>query len=85
MDDNALKTDAGEQQNVVGLGFCGPSAGSNTSVAEAKDGKLIRLRPLHFDWKYERESLNPWRMEVRGSHALVFGRLAGLHAASNNS
>jgi anaerobic selenocysteine-containing dehydrogenase len=66
LNENASKKDAGEQQNVVGLGFCGPSAGSNTSVAEAKDGKLIRLRPLHFDWKYERESLNPWRMEVRG-------------------
>ncbi len=65
-EDNAFKTDAGEQQNVVGLGFCGPSAGSNTSVAEAKDGRLIRLRPLHFDWRYDRESFNPWRMEVRG-------------------
>ena len=66
MDDNAFKNDAGEKQNVIGLGFCGPSAGSNTSVVEEKDGKLIRIRPLHFDSKYERESLNPWRMEVRG-------------------
>jgi anaerobic selenocysteine-containing dehydrogenase len=57
---------AEENSSVVGLGFCGPSAGSNTSIADVKDGKLIRLRPLHFDWKYDPKTFNPWKMEARG-------------------
>ena len=32
-----------------------------------KDGKIIRIRPMHYDWKYKKEDLNPWKMEVRGS------------------
>ena len=54
------------QSNVIGLGFCGPGAGSNTSVADIKDGKIVRLRPLHFDWKYDPKQFNPWKMEARG-------------------
>jgi anaerobic selenocysteine-containing dehydrogenase len=58
--------DAEETASVVGLGFCGPSAGANSSVAEVKDGKIVRLRPLHFDWKYDPKHFNPWKMEARG-------------------
>ena len=55
-----------EKQCVVGLGFCGPGAGANTSVADVKDGKLVRLRPLHLDWKYDPKQFNTWKMEARG-------------------
>ena len=55
-----------EKQCVVGLGFCGPGAGANTSVADVKDGKLVRLRPLHLDWKYDPKQFNSWKMEARG-------------------
>ena len=57
---------ASETQTIVGLGFCGPGAGANTSVAEVRDGRLVRLRPLHFDWKYDPKSFSPWKMEARG-------------------
>jgi len=43
---------AGEEQSVVGLGFCGPGAGANTSLAYVKDGKLVRLRPLSLVSKF---------------------------------
>jgi molybdopterin guanine dinucleotide-containing S/N-oxide reductase-like protein len=55
-----------EQSSVIGLGFCGPGAGSNTSVTEIKNGKIVRIRPLHFDWKYDKELFKPWKMEARG-------------------
>ena len=37
-----------------GLGFCGnePMAVSNAAAVDFKDGKIVRVRPLHFDWKY---------------------------------
>ena len=55
-----------EQSSVVGLGFCGPGAGSNTSVAEVKNGRIVRLRPLHFDWKYDPKEFNAWTIHARG-------------------
>jgi molybdopterin guanine dinucleotide-containing S/N-oxide reductase-like protein len=58
-----------EQKTVIkGLGFCGnePLAGSNAAAVDVKDGKIIRIRPLHFDWKYKAEEINPWKIEARG-------------------
>ncbi|MBN1190108.1 MAG: molybdopterin-dependent oxidoreductase [Dehalococcoidales bacterium] len=45
------------------LGF-GPN--SNSSVIDVKNGKIVRIRPLHFDWKYDKKQLSPWKMEVNG-------------------
>ena len=37
-------------------------------MVDVKDGKIIRIRPMHYDWKYDPEKvMNPWKMEVRGS------------------
>jgi trimethylamine-N-oxide reductase (cytochrome c) len=33
---------------------------------DVKDGKLIRLRPLSYDWKYKPEDIKNWQMEARG-------------------
>ncbi|MCL5735766.1 MAG: molybdopterin-dependent oxidoreductase [Actinobacteria bacterium] len=64
-------TDGREKSVLKGLSFISsPSSGDgNTSVVDVKDGRILRIRPLHFDWKYERKDFNPWRMEARG-HAL---------------
>jgi trimethylamine-N-oxide reductase (cytochrome c) len=53
---------------IKGLGFCGnePLAGSNAAAVDVKDGKIIRIRPLHFDWKYQPEDMNPWKIKARG-------------------
>ncbi len=57
-----------EKTCVKGLGFCGnePLAGSNAAAVDVKDGRIVRIRPLHFDWKYSLQDLNPWKIEVRG-------------------
>ena len=55
-----------EVSTVVGLGFCGGGAGSNTAIADVKDGKLLRLRPLPLNWQYEDADENEWTMEARG-------------------
>ena len=59
---------SGEKTLIRDISFCGvPENGSNASMVDVKDGKIVRIRPMHYDWKYEKEDLNPWKMEVRGS------------------
>ena len=62
-------TDQKEEEcsSVFGLGFTGGGgAGGNASVADFKNGKILRLKPLHYDWKYDKKRFNPWKMEARG-------------------
>ncbi len=50
-----------------GIGFIASGSGdANTSVIDIKNGRIVRIRPLHFDWKYDKKEFNPWKMEVRG-------------------
>jgi molybdopterin guanine dinucleotide-containing S/N-oxide reductase-like protein len=51
---------------VKGLSFGGVTEDSNAAMVDVKDGKIVRIRPLHFDWKYTAEHMNPWKMEARG-------------------
>src|SRR5450759_2063992 len=69
MAEDMSKTGAsGEKTLIRDISFCGvPENGSNASMVDVKDGKIIRIRPMHYDWKYKKEDLNPWKMEVRGS------------------
>lgn len=62
-----LKKEAEKEKPFIkDISFCGVANGSNTSVVDVKDGKIIRIRPLHYDWKYKPEEFNPWKIEVRG-------------------
>ena len=73
----AEKSDAGttragtggsEKSFLKGLSFISsPSSGdANTSIVDVKDGRILRIRPLHFDWKYDKKDFNAWRMEAHG-------------------
>jgi hypothetical protein len=48
---------------VKGLSFSGVTEDSNCVEVDVKDGKIVRIRPFHFDWKYDRK---PWIIEARG-------------------
>ena len=50
---------------IKALGFLGVSGGAPCAV-DYRDGKVIRIRPLHYDWMYTRKELNPWKYETRG-------------------
>ena len=69
-EDRAPNSKSGEKTLIRDISFCGvPENGSNASMVDVKDGKIIRIRPMHYDWKYDPEkSMNPWKMEVRGQH-----------------
>ncbi len=57
----------GEGSVIKGIGFIASGSGdANTCVIDVKNGKVLRIRPLHFDWKYTEEDIAPWKMEARG-------------------
>jgi anaerobic selenocysteine-containing dehydrogenase len=56
----------GEKSLVKGLSLMGFSLDGNPSVVDVNNGKIVRIRPLQFDWKYDKKSLNSWKMEARG-------------------
>ena len=67
-EDRAKTGTSGERTLVRDISFCGvPENGSNASMVDVKDGKIIRIRPMHYDWKYDpQKDMNPWKFEVRG-------------------
>jgi anaerobic selenocysteine-containing dehydrogenase len=62
------KGDGAEKTLIRDISFCGvPENGSNASMVDVKDGKIIRIRPMHYDWKYDpQKDMNPWMIEARG-------------------
>ena len=38
-----------EKTFVKGLGFCGNGCDANTSVVDVNNGRIVRIRPLHYD------------------------------------
>jgi anaerobic selenocysteine-containing dehydrogenase len=62
----------GEKSFVKGLGLNDFGDNGNISTVDVKNGKIVRIRPLHYDWQYDKEKFNSWKMEVRG-HVLEPG------------
>ena len=62
-----LRKEAEEEKTVVkGLGLSGGIRGANAAAIDVKDGRIIRIRPLRYDWKFKPEEFNPWKVEARG-------------------
>jgi anaerobic selenocysteine-containing dehydrogenase len=58
-----------EKSGVLNLGLCGSSsAGANAARIDVKNGKIVRIRPLHYDEQYSKEDFNYdiWKFEVNG-------------------
>lgn len=50
-----------------GIGFCATGLGSNVCDIDVDDqGKILRIRPYHFDETTDMARLNPWKIEARG-------------------
>jgi trimethylamine-N-oxide reductase (cytochrome c) len=54
-----------EKTFIKGGSLSGGQSGYPCSV-DVKDGKIVRIRPLHYDWKYDPSTFNPWQMKARG-------------------
>jgi len=55
-----------EKTFVKGIGFCSFGIGSNAAAVDVSNGRLSRIRPLRYDWKYRPEQFRPWKIAARG-------------------
>jgi molybdopterin guanine dinucleotide-containing S/N-oxide reductase-like protein len=55
-----------EETFIKALGLCSFANDSMPSAVDVKNGKIVRIRPLHYDWKYTREQIAPWHVERNG-------------------
>jgi anaerobic selenocysteine-containing dehydrogenase len=58
---NSFKT---EKTFIKGMALGGH--GALPAAIDVNNGKIVRIRPLHLDWKYDKKEFNPWQIEVRG-------------------
>ncbi len=49
------------------LALGGLLGGGGECSVDSKDGKVIRIRPWHYDEKYTREELRPWKIKRNGA------------------
>ena len=56
-----------EKTCIKAMGLIGETGVGSASVAvDVKDGKIVRLRPFHYDWKYKAEEIGQWAIHARG-------------------
>jgi len=63
--DKPLAEEEVEKAFIKGLSLTGGESGYPCRV-DVRNGKVIRIRPLHYDWKYDKSQFDPWKMEARG-------------------
>ena len=61
------KQPAEEKTFIKGLSFIGAHAMEGKPAAvDVRGGRIVRIRPFHYDWKYKTEEFKPWKVEARG-------------------
>jgi anaerobic selenocysteine-containing dehydrogenase len=55
-----------EKSFVKGLSLADFGLDGNPSIVDVSRGRILRIRPLHYDWKYDKSNFNPWKIEARG-------------------
>ncbi len=65
---NKNKSDksSSEKSYVKGLSLSDFGEDGNSSIIDVKNGKIVRIRPLHYDWQYDKKDFNPWKIKARG-------------------
>ena len=56
---------SGEKCSVIGVGLAGLGPGGSSTITDVRDDRILRIRPLHYDWKYDKDEVNRWKMEAR--------------------
>ena len=61
------KIPQGSEKTVLkALGLSGGMFGAAPCAVDVKDGKIVRIRPLHYDSKYDPKQFNPWKITKNG-------------------
>jgi molybdopterin guanine dinucleotide-containing S/N-oxide reductase-like protein len=61
-----LTTREPEKTFIRALSLRAAFGGGGMSAVDVKDGKIVRVRPFHYDWKYDKRKLNPWKIQRNG-------------------
>ncbi|NLO27067.1 MAG: molybdopterin-dependent oxidoreductase [Actinobacteria bacterium] len=62
------KVDIGADKQVIkGLSLIGTAEAGSPAVVDVKNGRITRIRPLDYEWKYDKQDFNVWKMEARGN------------------
>ena len=48
------------------LSLGGGHGGGCPAAVDVRDGRILRIRPLHYNWKYSMEKFNPWEFKRNG-------------------
>ena len=51
---------------IKALALGGLLGGGGECVVDVKDGKAVRIRPFHYDWKYDKKKFNAWKIKRNG-------------------
>lgn len=60
------KVNVADMTTTKSLGLCGFGLSSNAADVDVKDGRIVRIRPVHFDEHYTRDELKMWSIEKDG-------------------
>jgi len=55
-----------EKTVIKSLAQCSFAQNAECSAVDVRDGKIIRIRPYHYDQKYTKAEINPWKIEKNG-------------------
>lgn len=55
-----------ERTVIKALALGGLIRGGAPCAVDVDDHKIIRIRPLHYDWKYDKKEFNPWKLTRNG-------------------
>lgn len=64
-----VKPEAGKENERTiykGMSLNSFGGGAIATAIDIKDGKILRIRPLHYDAKYDPKTFNQWKFEARG-------------------
>ena len=59
-----------ENAVVRSLALGATSGGGGPALVHVKGGKVVKIRPFHYNWKNTMEKLNPWRFRRNGKALL---------------
>ena len=59
--------DKDENTVIKALSLGGTQGGGVPCAVDVKDSKIVRIRPLHYDWKYDLNQFNPWKIQRNGT------------------
>jgi trimethylamine-N-oxide reductase (cytochrome c) len=55
-----------EQTFFKSTGYSAFTNGSHVAAVDVKEGKILRIRPFRYDWKYDHAHIRPWKIEAHG-------------------